>query len=115
MSGARQASSAWVARRAASSARSVVPAATATEKTTSSSTGSTSGPSVISREAPMPPKAPPASSAPSAVRKRPRASNPIRKMASPKGGAVSAAGSARTGTIAAALTVAASTIGGIAR
>src|SRR5450759_1737622 len=59
-----------VPRCAARAPSSVVPAATAVENTTIINTGSTSGAIVISREAPMPPNAPPASNAPIAVRKR---------------------------------------------
>jgi len=92
---------------------SVVPAATAVENTTIIKTGSTSGAIVISREAPMPPNAPPASSAPTAVRKRASASSPRSINASPSGKAGGPA--RRTGTSAPAATVAASTSTGIDR
>ena len=87
------------------------PATTAIENTTIIRTGSTSGATVISREAPMPPNAPPASSAPMAVRKRASASSPRSMNASPNG---KPDGPVRmTGTSALAATVAASTSTGI--
>src|SRR5450759_3904791 len=102
-----------VPRCAARAPSSVVPAATAVENTTIIKTGSTSGASVISREAPMPPKAPPASSAPTAVRKRASARSPSSSNASPNG---KDGGPARTtGMSAPAATVAASTSTGINR